>query len=218
MVIVVRNETNSTRQVILTLLKRNQELTVSSLATTLDVTEMAVRRHLRELERDELISSRLEKQAMGRPIHKYFLTDKGSETFPRNYSDLSLGILQDVERLSGSKMVDQLFEQRRDRLFEKYEADIQGTFRERVEALARIQSQAGYMVEYKELEDGTFEFIEYNCPISQVAKEYPIACTCEQQLFKRLLVTEHVERKSCIAKENTPCCVYKVKDHNKAQS
>ncbi|MDT8858642.1 transcriptional regulator [Alkalihalobacillus sp. MEB130] len=211
MVIVVRNEANSTRQVILTLLKRNQELTVSSLATELEVTEMAVRRHLRELEKDELIDSRLVKQAMGRPIHKYFLTEKGSETFPRNYSDLSLGILQDVEQVSGSQMVDLLFKQRKDRLFEKYESVIKGSFAERVEALARVQSEGGYMVEYKELEDGEYEFIEYNCPIAQVAKEYPIACTCEQQLFKQLLNTEHVERTSCIAKENTACCVYKVK-------
>ncbi|MCL7748932.1 helix-turn-helix transcriptional regulator [Halalkalibacter alkaliphilus] len=213
MVIVVRNEANSTRQVILTLLKRNQELTVSTLATELEVTEMAVRRHLRELEKEKLIDSRLEKQAMGRPIHKYYLTEKGSETFPRNYSDLSLGILQDVEQLSGSQMVDQLFEQRRERLYEKYEAEIKGSFAERIAALARVQSEGGYMVEYKELDDGEYEFIEYNCPIAQVAKEYPIACTCEQQLFKRLLKTDHVERKSCIAKENTSCCIYKVKEN-----
>ncbi len=212
MVIVVKKETTSTRQVILTLLKRNKELTVSALATELDVTEMAIRRHLRELEKDELITSRLERQAMGRPIHRFYLTEKGSESFPRNYNDLSLGILKDLVNLSGTEIVDQLFEQRKERLFQKYQAEVTGSFQERIEALARIQGEGGYMVEYKQVDDGSFEFIEYNCPIAQVAREYPIACSCEQQLFKRLLNTDHVERKSCIAKENTSCCVYKVKE------
>jgi predicted ArsR family transcriptional regulator len=214
MVIVVKRETTSTRQIILTLFKRNKELTVSALATELDVTEMAVRRHLRELEKEGLIASRVEKQAMGRPIHRFFLTEKGSESFPRNYNDLSLGILNDLVQMSGTEIVDQLFEQRKERLFKKYEAEIKGSFQERVEALARIQSDGGYMVEYKQAEDGSYEFIEYNCPIAQVAREYPVACTCEQQLFKKLLNTEHVERKSCIAKENTSCCVYKVKEQS----
>lgn len=210
--IVVKKETNSTRQVILTLLKRQKELTVSALATELELTEMAVRRHLRELEKDQLISSRVEKQAMGRPIHRYFLTEKGNESFPRNYNELSLGILQDLEQLSGSEIVDQLFEQRKERLFKKYEVDITGSFEERIEALAKIQSEGGYMVEYKKTEDGSFEFVEYNCPIAQVAKEYPIACSCEQELFKKLLKTNSVERTSCIAKENSTCCVYKLKE------
>ncbi|ARK31930.1 Helix-turn-helix domain protein [Halalkalibacter krulwichiae] len=218
MVIVVKKETTSTRQVILTLLKRNQELTVSAIATELDVTEMAVRRHLRELEKDGLITSRLEKQAMGRPIHRYYLTEKGSESFPRNYNELSLGMLRDLVEISGNEIVDQLFHQRKDRLFQKYENEMKGSFHERVKALARLQSEGGYMVEYRQTDDGSYEFIEYNCPIAQVAKEYPIACTCEQQLFKKLLNTEHVERQSCIAKENTSCCVYKVKELEDTQA
>ncbi|MFD2510054.1 helix-turn-helix transcriptional regulator [Halalkalibacter alkalisediminis] len=208
----MKKEATSTRQVILTLLKRNKELTVSTLATELDVTEMAIRRHLRELEKEELITSRLEKQAMGRPIHRFFLTEKGSESFPRNYNELSLGILKDLVDLSGTEIVDQLFEQRKERLFEKYQSEVTGSLKERIEALARVQSEGGYMVEYKQVEDGSFEFIEYNCPIAQVAREYPVACSCEQQLFKRLLNTDHVQRQSCIAKENASSCVYKVKE------
>ena len=214
MVIVLSKETNSTRQIILTMLKRNQDQTVTALATKLGVTEMAVRRHLQGLEKDDLIASRLERQAMGRPTHKYSLTEKGDECFPRNYGDLSLGILQDLEQMSGSEMIERLFQQRRDRLHLKYEAEMKGSFSERIEALARIQSENGYMVEYNQLEDGSYEFIEYNCPISQVAKEYPVACSCEQQLFKQLLETDDVERESCIAKENTNCCIYKLKEQS----
>ncbi|NEU30079.1 transcriptional regulator [bacterium LRH843] len=211
MVIFLNKETNS-RQIILTMLKRSKEQTVAELARELGVTEMAVRRHLQGLEKEGLIESRLERQAMGRPSYKYSLTIKGEESFPRNYSDLSLGILKDLEQLSGNDMIERLFEQRRDRFHSKYKQEIKGAFSERVEALARIQSENGYMVEYKQLDDGSYEFIEYNCPISQVAKEYPVACKCEKQLFQKLLKTEHVVRTSCIAKEDASSCKYRMKE------
>lgn len=199
----------NSRQIILTILKRNEEQTVAALAKELGVTEMAVRRHLRELEKDGLIESRSERQAMGRPSYKYSLTAKGDESFPRNYDDLSLGILEDLEKLSGTYMIDRLFEQRKKRLLSMYEGEMTGSFAERIEALARIQSESGYMVEYEQLTDGSYQFIEYNCPIAKIAKKFPVACFCEQQLFENLLKTNKVERTSCIATENSNCCTYK---------
>ncbi len=208
---VLGKEMNS-RQIILMMLKRQKEQTVSELALELGVTEMAVRRHLQALEKAGLIKSRVERQAMGRPSHHYSLTAEGDESFPRNYSELSLGMLQDLEKISGSEMVNKLFEERQERLHNKYVGSINGTFHERIEALARIQSENGYMVEYERCEDGSYEFIEYNCPIAQVAKKYPVACQCEKQLFKKLLKTDNIERKSCIAKENTNCCMYTIRE------
>ncbi|WP_349774177.1 helix-turn-helix transcriptional regulator [Halalkalibacter oceani] len=211
---VVLGKETSSRQIILTMLKRNQEQTVADLAAELGVTEMAVRRHLQGLEKEGLIQARIERQAMGRPTNKYSLTKAGDECFPRNYGELSLGILQDLEKISGVEMIDQLFEQRRHRLEQQYGPEISGSFAERVAALARIQTENGYMVDYQELEDGSYEFKEYNCPIAKVAKEYPVACKCEHQLFQKLLGTEHVEQKTCIAKGKTSCCTYKLKERS----
>lgn len=202
----------NSRQIILVMLKRHKEQTVSELAKELGITEMAVRRHLHVLEKDGLIQSRIERQAMGRPCHHYSLTTKGDESFPRNYSDLSLQMLQDLEEISGTEIVEQLFERRKERLHDKYVNNIKGSFKERVEALARIQSENGYMVEYRQLEDGSFLFTEYNCPIAQIAKKYPIACHCEQQLFKKLLQTKHIEQQTCMAKEQTNCCTYTIRE------
>lgn len=205
----------STRQLIMSILKRNGEQTIAELAAQLHITEMAVRRHIKELEKEQLIVSFLKRQSIGRPTYTYSLTEKGKESFPRNYSDLSLGILKDIEQLSGGKLVDQVFEKRRERLYLNYSSEMAGSFKERVESLARIQSENGYMVEYKEEKDGSFKFTEYNCPIAQVAKEYPVACQCEQELFKQLLQTDEVERKSCMAKEGSTSCVYKIKEQRK---
>ncbi|MDQ0206605.1 helix-turn-helix transcriptional regulator [Alkalicoccobacillus murimartini] len=207
----MRDQTTSTRSTVLTLLKRWHELTTAELAAELNITEMAVRRHLRGLEEEQLITSRVVRQTMGRPVHKYYLTDLGSENFPRNYSHLSLGFLEDLRSMYGAETINQLFEKRHTRLHQSYKPMVTGDLSERVEALATIQNEQGYMVEWNEKEDGSFQFIEYNCPIAQVAKSYPIACTCEKRLFKELLGTDEVERDTCMAENGDAHCIYTIK-------
>lgn len=205
------DQITSTRQTVLALLKRWHELTTAELAVKLNITEMAVRRHLKGLEQDGLVSSRSIKQSMGRPAHKYFLTNQGMESFPRNYSQLSLGFLDDLEAIYGDESIQQLFEKRHLRLQESFKNRVKGNLKERVEALAMIQDEQGYMVEWYQQQDGSYRLIEYNCPIAQVAKSYPIACTCEKKLFKELLGTSQVERHACMAENGDAHCVYTIK-------
>ncbi len=51
-------ETRTTKEEIVQLLKINGEHTVAELAKSLDITEMAVRRHLSKLEKEQLIDSK----------------------------------------------------------------------------------------------------------------------------------------------------------------
>lgn len=69
------NETGSTRMQIMTMLKTEGGLTVSEIAERLGVTEMAVRRHMNQLERDQLIVPQLLRKSMG---------DRATNTFSRN--------------------------------------------------------------------------------------------------------------------------------------
>ncbi|TSB48216.1 helix-turn-helix transcriptional regulator [Alkalicoccobacillus porphyridii] len=204
------DQTASTRQTVLTLLKRWHELTTAELAAKLNITEMAVRRHLKGLEEEGLLTSRAIKQNMGRPVHKYYLTDQGRESFPRNYSQLSLGFLDDLRALYGAESVNQLFEKRHDRLQQTYKTRVNGSLKERIEALATIQNEQGYMVEWHEKKDGSYQFVEYNCPIAQVARSYPVACSCEKRLFQELLGTKQVERNACMAENGDAHCVYTI--------
>ncbi|GAF64927.1 helix-turn-helix transcriptional regulator [Alkalihalobacillus trypoxylicola] len=206
---------NSTRSMILSLIKRHRERTVSELAKELNITEMAVRRHLQSLEQDRLIEARIEKRSMGRPSYKFFLTDEGEESFPRNYGGLSVEFLKDIEAINGNEMVEELFEKRRERLEAKYNQLVTGSFEERIEALAKIQDDNGYMVEWGQKDTDTFTFIEYNCPIAKVAKDYHVACSCEKKLFQTLLGTEDIVRDTCAAKENATACQYTIKKPKK---
>lgn len=203
----------STRDQILNLLKVNKQLTVSEMSKHLDITEMAVRRHLNTLERDNIIETNLLRQAMGRPTNVYFLTKSGQEMFPRNYAPLTVDLLRDIEDLSGQEMVDQLFERRKDRLKEKYADRITGhkTLDDKVAELAKLQNENGYMVEWEKDCEGNYIFKEYNCPISEIAQEYPVACSSELSLFQELLGTDEVDCDVCMAVDNEPYCFYKIK-------
>lgn len=196
---------NTTRQEILTMLKKQGPLTVSDMAKVLDITEMAVRRHLNTLERDNLIETYLVRQAMGRPTNMYQLSAEAEKLFPRHYSDLTLDFLKDLEAIEGNEKVKQLFYRRKDRLSKELEHKLQDkTFDEKVAALADIQNNKGYMVELQKTEAGDYILKEYNCPISQVAKEYVVACDCELKLFQEVLKTD-VERTQCYAKGESHC-------------
>ncbi len=207
---------SSTREQILQLLKKHKSLTVANLASHLGITEMAVRRHLGTLERDQVVETKMVRQAMGRPTTLYSLSQEGEELFPRNYASLTLGFLKDIEKISGKQMIDELFELRKQRMKEELEERFKGkNFDERIKELADVQTTNGYMVEWEKSDDGTIHFKEYNCPISQIAKEYPVACACEQSLFQELLETDDIECETCMAINETPHCYYKIKAQDK---
>jgi predicted ArsR family transcriptional regulator len=207
---------SSTRQEILTMLKTQGSMTVSEMAKAMDITEMAVRRHLNTLERDNLIETYLVRQAMGRPTHVYRLSEEAEKLFPRNYSDLTIDFLKDLERMEGHEKIEQLFQRRKERLSQDMNQSMKNLpFEEKVHKLAEIQNHKGYMVDLQQTEEGDYVLKEYNCPISQVAREYTVACECELLLFRELLDTE-VERNECYAKGDNHC-VFKI-NNPKARS
>ncbi|RAL27002.1 helix-turn-helix transcriptional regulator [Thermoflavimicrobium daqui] len=201
-------ENGSTRNQILILLKTKGPLTVSDMAEHLGVTEMAVRRHLNTLERDQLIQSQLLRQSMGRPTSQYFLTEKSEEFFPKNYHMFTLDLLQDLEELQGSEFIDSLFRNREKRLTESYQSMFQEkSLRERIETLAKLQESKGYMVEWEENSAESFTLVEHNCPIVQIANRYNQACNCELNWFRNLLDAE-VQLYECKAKGGQNCVYF----------
>jgi predicted ArsR family transcriptional regulator len=203
-------ESTSTRDQILHMLKTKGSLSVSDMALELGITEMAVRRHLNTLERDNLIKSTLVRQAMGRPTNVYSLSEDADELFPRNYSHFTLDFLRDIRELDGPEKVELLFRRRENRLEEAYRAQMTGELEERVAILAQLQNDKGYMVEWEKDESTDVYYIkEFNCPIAQIAREFKDACRCELSLFRRVLGAD-VEQTSCMAYGGEKC-VFQIK-------
>lgn len=207
----------STRQAILELLKKKKELSVSGLKKDLDITEMAVRKHLVKLEGEQLISSRTVRQPMGRPVIFYALTPEGDKLFPTNYDKVAVELLLDIQESMGNEAIDKLFENRENRMRKRYSRKIfkEDAIEEKVQQLVDVQNENGYMAELLDPsnegdEDGVY-FEQFNCPIARIADRYSKPCECELNLFKEVLGTDQIERVSCIAK-GEKSCKYLVKE------
>lgn len=198
---------NSTTKQILKLLKRHNEVCVNFLSDELDITHMAVRKHLNKLEKDQLITTYQNKQSVGRPVTLYRLSQTGKELFPQNYGSLSVEFLEEIEAIDGKEKVDMLFQRREQKLIHNYGERIASktTFKEKVAELKNIQLENGYMAESKDINDQEIEFIEYNCPIFQVANKYKKACDCELSLFKQVLGVDAIERTTCMSDGDHKC-------------
>jgi predicted ArsR family transcriptional regulator len=197
----------STRRQLLQLLKTQGNCCISELSKALGITEMAVRRHIHSLERDNLIRSELVRQAMGRPLYRYSLTEQADDLFPKNYPQLTLDLLSELEeQTGGSEVIDRMFQGRRLKLEARYQERMtERSLAERVSELSAIQNAAGYMTDWEPAgEEGAYQLYEYNCPIAQVANIYRQACHCEKQLFEQLL-DANVERTECLADGGMRC-------------
>jgi len=204
-------QSSSTKQQILKLLKLEKRLTAGELAKRLNVSEMAVRRHLHALERDGLIRPTLVRQAMGRPTNVYELSAKGEEQFPQHYKQLAVELLSDLETVAGKEMVAALLQVRTARMKERYARDFQEkTLEEKMKKLFELQNEQGYMTQLRKDEQGVYHLIAHHCPISEIAKQYRSICSCELQLFKQLLNSE-VALQACMT-EGDDVCHYQIKE------
>lgn len=196
----------STRERILMLLKTSGRMNAGDLSNELELTEMAIRRHMYALESEGSVKIVSVRQAMGRPLHVYELTAEADELFPKNYHLLTLDLLEELaDDPHTSALIDRMFEGRKQKLLERYEPRMIGkSLEQKINELASIQNAGGYMVEVEPQSDGNYMFYEYNCPIAQVAGKYQQACKCELTLFQELLDVS-VERTECLAKGGGKC-------------
>ena len=199
-------ESPSTRERILLLLKRKGSMNASELSMAIGLTEMAIRRHMYELEKTGSVRIVSVKQPMGRPYHAYELTLAADGLFPKNYDALTLDLLAELaDNPDTSALIDVMFQGRKQKLLERYAARMHNkSLEDRVAELADIQNLGGYMTEVERSGDSSFILHEYNCPIAQVADKYEQACQCELALFEQLLNVP-VTRTECLAKGQNRC-------------
>lgn len=164
---------------ILVELKRAQPLTAAELAGRFAVTTNAIRRHLKELEVEQLIEHVREQRGQGAPTHAYRLTDRGDGLFPRRYDKELTAVLEFLERQSGRGAVTRFFEER----FQGKAAEIlarlgDAPFDERVTAVVEFLRQEGFMPNVSVGSEG-LRLAEHNCAMHAVAQRYPEVCDTE---------------------------------------
>ncbi|QYO63918.1 helix-turn-helix transcriptional regulator [Leptolyngbya sp. 7M] len=206
-----KSATNRTRRAIVNILKQQGATDAQELASHLSISAMAVRQHLYALQAEQLVTYYEEAREMGRPAKLWQLTPAADRLFPDGYADLTLSLLDSVKEAFGEAGLEQLLDVRTRHQLEAYQSAIpaQTSLGQKLEALASLRTEEGYMAEIQTLDEGTFLLIENHCPICAAATACTGLCARELEIFQRILLDAVVERtEHIIAGERR--CVYRV--------
>ncbi len=201
----------STKQDILQYLGQHSSATAQELATKLEISQQAVRRHLKDLANQELISYSVKSQQMGRPQHAYEISNKGRESLNKstsqNYSAFAVSLLGTLAETVGAEQVSQILSKQWQRKAIEYREKLgKGSLKNRVNKLVELRKAEGFMAECHSLEssDG-FIMTEHNCAISNVAESFPGICGHELEMFAQILPDCTVERTHWIINGEQRC-------------
>jgi DeoR family suf operon transcriptional repressor len=186
----------STKDDILTYLLKQGEASAHDLAEHFAVSAQAIRRHLKDLEVEELIEHRAVREGMGRPNYLYHLSPKGRDRFSTKYDEFALSLLDTLAATAGKDQVGTLLRQQWERKALAYRVRVNAdTLAERVAQLVQLRQEEGYMAEWHEVapEDNAgqpgpgYVITEYNCAISHIAESFPSVCGHELEMFQLAL-------------------------------
>ncbi len=183
-----RQARQGTRRRIVKLLKTEGPMDSTSLAKQLKVTPMAVRQHLYALQDEKLVAAEERPVPLGRPAKYWHLTRDADRLFPDAYAELNTALITSVQDAFGPEGMLRLLDARLARQQADYGARITSAapLARKVEQLARVRSEEGYMAEVKR--DGRgFLFIENHCPICAAASVCQGFCATELDLFRSAL-------------------------------
>lgn len=191
----------STKEDILQHLLKQGQATAQELAEVLEISPQAIRRHLKDLEAEELIRHQAVQAGMGRPQHQYELTTKGKDYFPNRYDEFAVSLLDTLAETMSEDQMGVILRKQWERKAKQYRDRLgDRPLSERVASLVKLRQAEGYMAEWHPIapvdseESDRFLLTEHNCAISTVAESFPSVCGHELEMFGEILPDCHVER------------------------
>ena len=172
---------------ILAKLKNQGAMTSGELAKELAMTSMGARQHLLRLEGKNLVGHFLQKADVGRPKQMWQLTELGHKRFPDRHADLTLHLIESVSNIFGEQGLEQVIASRETQMLEKYQAALNActSLYSKVETLALIRSQEGYMASVEKIAANEYLLIESHCPICTAARQCQNFCRSELSIFQQ---------------------------------
>ena len=203
----------STKQDILQYLLKQGQATAQAISEHLEVSPQAVRRHLKDLETEELIEHQAIQEGMGRPNYFYRLSRKGRDQFPAQYDAFALSLLDVLTETVGREQVGSILRKQWERKALEYRESLgDGPLPERVAHLVKLRQAEGYMAEWRRVEsddnnaaNSRFIITEYNCAISHIAESFPSVCGHELEMFAVVLPDCSVERTHWLVEGEHQC-------------
>ena len=183
------------QRAVLYALRRRGEATTEALAEGLGMSVSGARQHLSTLTEIGLVASTTIPRTpgqRGRAERSHHLTAEAEPLFPKAYGELTNQLLGYLP----PEAVEAAFEHRRDDRIVAAEARLapRRTFAGRVEELAGILDDDGYLASFERVGRDRFLVTEHNCAILSVARAHPHACSSEIEFIRAALPDADVER------------------------
>lgn len=188
------------------LLYNRDGLTMDEMIQELSISRNAVRQHLTNLQRDNLIETSSLNQTGGRPSHVYTLTNNGLELFPRHYALFSNLLFRAIRKKLGSKGAKKFLVDIGNDIANEFSAQVskQPSIEGKVSATVEIMKELGYESRMEKKRGKLPEIVASNCVFHQLATEYEEVCDLDLTLLANL--TEYkIEHKECMVRGGK-CC------------
>lgn len=197
-------------------LKTRGPQSVKILSKQLAMTTMGVRQHLADLEtRGLVLQTQEERQTRGRPVHLWKLSKSGHNRFPDSHAQTALELIDVIRSSLGEESLNQLIDSRSEKVEASYRAQLDAAapeLQQRIERLAQLRSEEGYMAEVRLLPDG-WMLIENHCPICSAAASCQQFCKSELEIFQRLFENEATVARTDHLLKGARRCAYKITAH-----
>ncbi len=207
------NSDGGTRRGLLERLKRGGGQDAGALAAALGVSAMAVRQHLYALEAEGLVAFEEEARPLGRPAKLWRLTQAADRFFPDAHADLTVSLLGSLRGAFGEAGLEKLLAVRTAEQIADYGKRVRPAdpLGKRLEALAAIRSEEGYMAVVVDEGAEGFLFVENHCPVCAAAKICQGLCASELEVFRRVLGPDATVERSDHILAGARRCAYRVR-------
>lgn len=194
----------STRDRILQTLLLNPNSTINDLAVAVDINTVSVRHHLTSLQAEDLIQAQEERHGIGRPRLVYSLTETGAELFPTRYLKLVNQLFEQLKNRLSKKDIEKILVQVAKEMSSEQGIKINSLpIEEKLTSIQQFLASEGFTIEWSK--HGTEYIInEITCPFYHVSNNHPEICTIDKAILATLLATP-VQKVKCILSGDNLC-------------
>lgn len=194
-----------TRQDILNILRERGQANINELSEALGLSPVTVHYHINVLQRDGLLQIKALRQGVGRPKNVFTLHSNALDKFPQSYHRLSDRLLDILKSRLTETDIQELFERiGREIAAEHAEALKNKSLEQKIEMLANLLGEEGFMSRLEKISSDHFVLTQYNCPYQYVVARHPEVCELDLQLMNTALGTP-VRRQSCVVHGDSVC-------------
>ena len=189
---------SSPRADLVRILRQHGPLDSAAIARLYGARVQSVRPQLDWLQANHYVEVESVRAGVGRPRHRYRLTARADEMFPKDYRELVVELVESAATQGEVELVRNVFQRRDFRLESEIRPFLLGrSLEEKLEVICQALTRRGFMASFNPT-DGGFLIEARNCPVSAVAEVTDVPCNCERDMIGRLLggkvVVESVKR------------------------